>query len=45
MQATTDDAFALWRDARPVIDWLDAHVGPSTIPPHVRYEGRSASAK
>ncbi|MEM1334177.1 MAG: DUF2461 domain-containing protein [Actinomycetota bacterium] len=26
----------LWERARPVCDWLDAHVGPSTMPPDDR---------
>lgn len=26
----------VWEDARPMNDWLDAHVGPSTLPPDDR---------
>jgi uncharacterized protein (TIGR02453 family) len=28
-----DRIVAVWRDARPMNDWLDRHVGPSTLPP------------
>jgi hypothetical protein len=24
----------VWRDAGPMCDWLDAHVGPSELPPY-----------
>ena len=29
-----------WRAAAPLVAWLDAHVGPSTVPPEDRWRGR-----
>ncbi len=30
-------AFTVWREAAPVVDWLDAHVGPSELSPAERF--------
>jgi uncharacterized protein (TIGR02453 family) len=35
-RASADHAFLVWRAARPVADWVDAHVGASTAPPRGR---------
>jgi uncharacterized protein (TIGR02453 family) len=31
--AALDRILGVWRDAAPLAKWLDAHVGPSTLPP------------
>lgn len=33
-------ARSLWDRSRPVMDWMDAHVGPSEIPPEARFGAR-----
>ncbi|HVE95313.1 MAG TPA: DUF2461 domain-containing protein [Acidimicrobiales bacterium] len=35
-KACADKVVAAWRGVRPVTDWLDTRVGPSTIPPEGR---------
>jgi uncharacterized protein (TIGR02453 family) len=36
-EAALEHVAGTWRDGRALTDWLDAHVGPSTIPPEVRF--------
>jgi uncharacterized protein (TIGR02453 family) len=36
-QAALEHVAGTWRDGRVLNDWLDAHVGPSAIPPEVRF--------
>ena len=35
-RAPVDFARSLWDRSRPVMDWMDAHVGPSQLPPDAR---------
>jgi uncharacterized protein (TIGR02453 family) len=35
-KAALDRIVAVWRDAEPLCEWLDAHVGPSELPPDGR---------
>jgi hypothetical protein len=32
-KAAADRVRKMWLDARPLDEWLDHHVGPSTLPP------------
>ena len=34
-------ARSLWDRSRPVMEWMDAHVGPSVIPPEARFGTRT----
>jgi uncharacterized protein (TIGR02453 family) len=36
-RAPIEHAYRVWQAAQPVADWLIAHVGPSEIPPEVRF--------
>jgi uncharacterized protein (TIGR02453 family) len=36
-RAPIEHAYRVWETAQPVADWLIAHVGPSEIPPEVRF--------
>lgn len=38
-----DAAFAVWREAAPLVAWLDRHVGPSELSPEERFARGSAS--
>jgi uncharacterized protein (TIGR02453 family) len=39
-RAPLDFARRVWRTSRDVVDWLEAEVGPSTVPPEVRFGDR-----